>query len=363
MLLATLAAAVSVPACGWATTGTDLSSRIVLDGRLDEYAPDEWVLDAATSLPERRDDSVWGSDNDVARIALTWDREFLYVAVECVTLDSQLFLFVDHAPGGVSSMESLGEFRRAIAFASERLRPDVLVAARPASTEPEALRIAAGGPRRLDSVRGRFVQEALDGGALEVAFPWSLLQSPDGAVSVVAAVTGGPGSGCGDVAPDPYRALGTGRSDPASIDRALVVDVDADDDGVPDAGVSPRGLAGVENAGSPSRRSDAVLDVALDVKSFVPDDGEVVTLTVEGDGGGADALFMSALVYSRSGELVRVLFRDERRDPRQSFEVTWDGRGESGGIVAGGIYVINLSWGDAPGVRGGVVNAAVAVLR
>ena len=44
-------------------------------------------------------------------------------------------------------------------------------------------------------------------------------------------------------------------------------------------------------------------DVVLDIRSFAPDDGEVVTFRVSGAGD----VFATARVFARDGELVRVL--------------------------------------------------------
>jgi hypothetical protein len=237
------------------------------------------------------------------------------------------------------------------------------VAARPASVTVEAVRLGGGAPGRLDGVRGRFLQDGVAGGALEVAIPWSEIGPALGTLSMAAVITGEVGSGAGDVAPDPYGAPDASRSEAVTVDRVLALEVDADGDGVGDPGVSPREVVAVASAGLPSRQGGSAVSVAVDVKSFVPDDGETVAVTIAGAGEGEGAYFVSARVYRRDGELVRVLLADERHNPRARIDTAWDGTDRWGRIVPGGIYIVSVTWGNAPGERTGVRNVAVGVVR
>ena len=120
-------ALISTPTAATSTTAPDLSGRIVLDGATTEYATDEWVLDAGSPRAELPHDSRWGSDNDVHRIAITWDTTFVYIAVECVTYSSGLMTWIEYAAGGIRALDGLGELRRQISFSS--FAPNYLVSA------------------------------------------------------------------------------------------------------------------------------------------------------------------------------------------------------------------------------------------
>lgn len=345
-----------------AATGDGVAARVVIDGRASEYTSGEWVVDETTPLPERRDDSQWGSDNDVARIAITWDESALYAAVECVTYDSQLLLLIDCVGGGVRDMRALGDYRRAIVFPST-FSPDLVVFATPLDGRPTVLWLDGGASERLD-LDSRFAQAGTAGGALELAVPWDRIGSP-ASIRVAAAVTGRAGEGAGDCAPDPHAVLSTRRAEVAFLDRFIAIPVDGDGDGVPDAGVSPRAVMSAGDDAA-TERGEADLSIHLGARAFAPDDGGEATFRVVRDGpaaGAADVVYMSARVFARNGELVRVLFEDERRFLTAPVEDRWDGTDRFGRLVPGGIYLVNVSWGVARGARTGSTSAAVAVVR
>lgn len=350
-----------------ATTGEDLSARVVIDGHLAEYAGDEWVLDPSSPFPEPSRDSSWGSDNDIRRVAVTWDLHNLYIAVDCVTLDSELFVFIDHTAGGIDDLRSLSSLRRNIVLDGVGIgfHSDLLVHARPEHNEPDVYVFGDGAPRALDrdAIDGRFVQFAGEGGALEVAVPWALVSPDRQIVGVVAAISGGNGTGCGDAAPDAFARLSTVRTDAAVLDRPLRVLVDAGGDGIPDVGLSPRNVSPVEGRSLPAVADDAELTIEVEAPSFSPDLNETLSFRIVRESGTNTQAFVSARVYSRSGRLVRVLFEDERRELDVAELDQWDGTDNLGRPVTGGIYILNVTWGAARGSRAGSTSTAVAVVR
>jgi hypothetical protein len=179
----------------------------------------------------------------------------------------------------------------------------------------------------------------------------------------MAAITGGSGTGCGDAAPDAHARLSTVRTATAVLDRPLHVGVDAGGDGVPDVGLSPRDVSPVEDTAQPAVADDAELGIVVETPSFSPDLGETLSFWISRESGANTHAFVSARVFSRSGQLVRVLFEDEQRDLVADLPDEWDGTDGRGRIVPGGIYIINLSWGVASGSRTGSTSAAVAVVR
>lgn len=365
--------ALGAPGTAAATTAADLSGRIVIDGATGDWAADEWVIDASTVPPERAGDSQWGADNDVRRVAVTWDRANLYLAVECVTLDAQLLALVDHTGGGVADLRRLASWRRNIVLTA--MDADLLVFARPEDETPVILNLDENGvPQRLqdDRVAARYVQFATAGGALEMAIPWDLVRPARGVVSLVAAITGQEGTGAGDAAPDPSRVLESDRTATAFLDRALEITVDADGDGAPDVGVAPRERARTVPSEGPSTTADQRAELAVHVapRAFAPDRGESTAFQLTATAGRSRDLYVTGRVYSISGRLVRVLYEDAPR----SFDAggrelaaaaadRWDGTDQSGAVVPGGIYLINVTWGAARGARAGRASAAVTVVR
>lgn len=176
------------PLAAHATTANSLSGRVVIDGVLDEYDPDEWVLDDSTTFPEIAVDSRWGSDNDISRIALTWDRTYLYIGVEARTFDSFLALFISNRAGGLTTLENAGEFRRAIQLPS----PVNLIALAEPGRIPDVARADDTHPFGLVD-RGA-VHVAINGVrtgpvGFEMAVPWSILSLAQ-PVKLVASITG-----------------------------------------------------------------------------------------------------------------------------------------------------------------------------
>jgi len=354
------------PLAAHATTAPSLSARIHIDGVLDEYASDEWVLDATSTLPEDADDSAWGSDDEITRVALTWDHDFLYVAVEGRTFESFLSLFVSNRAGGLRTLEDAGDFRRAIelpglpvnwiALAEPARIPEI---ARADDAHPFALVDRGSVPRAVAGVRGGVV-------GFEMALPWSML-SLALPVKLVAAITGETGSGAGDSAPDASAAADDDRFARAVLDRRLVVVADVDRDGVPDSGISPRTAAAIEGGTvAATQREDATLEIAVTPRAFAPDRGESASFSFKlGDD---DPIFASASIYSLEGDRVRVLFTDEERVRQGELLApgandVWDGRDASGAVVRGGAYVMVVEWGYARGERSNRSTAAVVVGR
>ena len=355
-----------LPVTAHATTAPSLSGRIHIDGVLDEYAADEIVLDTTSSLPEPGDDSAWGRDDDISRVALTWDHDFLYLAVEGRTFDTFLALFVSNRAGGLHTLEHAGSFRRAIALpdfpvnlialAQPERMPEV---ARADDSHPFALVDRGALPAAVAGTRNGPV-------GFEMAVPWSMLSLAN-PVRLVSAITGDVGTGAGDAAPDASSMIDDDRFARAVLDRSLSVVSDADGDGLPDAGVSPRSAVSIEGGTAPaSARADAELEIDVAPRAFAPDRGEQAAFSFRI--GTGERVFLSAAVYATNGDRVRTLFSDQERVPQNGVlpsgpDDAWDGRDAGGGVVRGGAYIVLVEWGRARGERSERAKAAVVVVR
>jgi hypothetical protein len=344
------------PAPALATTANSLSGRVVIDGVLNDYSADEWVLDASTNPAETDRDSQWGSDNDLTRVALTWDRNFLYIGVEARTFDSFLALFVSNRAGGLATLEDTGEFRRAI----ELPFPVNLVALAQPGRIPDVARADDAHPFGLVD-RGA-VSVAISGTrtgpvGFEMAVPWSML-TLSRPVRLVAAVTGEVGTGAGDVAPDGSTPMDADRFARAVLHHYFRIDADVDNDGLADIGISPRTAGSVQPGTTPEQPSDGV-DATLSARprAFAPDRGETTTISFSVSAGDPGQVPASYRVYSLDGERVRTLTPYAFNQNTRSLELVWDGRDDAGAIMRGGTYLVVAQWPD------GRAKTAVVVAR
>jgi len=354
------------PAASRSTTADDLSSRLHIDGDVSEYTADEWVLDASSLRPERPDDSRWGVNNDIRRIAVTWDRNWLYLAIDCSTYDSGVMAWLEYGAGGLGGLEAAGEFRRNIVLGS--MRPNIFAWGESAAGVDVA-RVDAGaafGRVAADKVMSAFASDATGAGAMELAISWDVVLASDGVVRLLAAITGLPVTGAGDAAPDASATLPASRSARAVLDNFLEIVVDADSDGVPDTGVSPVSATSVVPGAPAEVRLRPDLSVKPDLRSFAPDLGEEVRFVLWSST--ATRVYATAAVYGIDGRRVRVLYEEEARslvactNPPASQDV-WDGRDENGHVVPGGVYVLSVVWGESAGGHDGGSRVSVVVVR
>jgi len=326
------------PTAVHSTTATSLRDRISIDGVLGEYTADEWVLDGASQFPESDVDSRWGSDREIVRVALTWDAEWLYLAVDFRSRGEYAAVFLASSAGGLAALDGAGAFRRAIDLPG--LRPNLLALAAP-HTAPSVAMVDAAHPFALvdRATLPAVVRSTIDGqSGFEMAIPWSRLSlaSP---VRLVSAITGEVGTGSGDAAPDARVVPDAGRFARARLDRVLVVVADADADGRPDAGVSPRAIVAVgTSAEAALEGGSGTIDVRVDTRAFAPDRAEAATFTVGPETGEFEDVSGSCTIYSVDGREIRE-FSVALAGPAPETSIIWDGRDAQGRIVAGGVFV------------------------
>jgi hypothetical protein len=356
-----------LPAASLSATAPDLRSRIRIDGRADEYTPDEWILDANTDFRESPVDSRWGADNDIHRIAVTWDETYLYIAVEAAAHSTALMTFLEHAPRGAADLVSAGPLRRNVVFSG--IAPNLILEADKASLDAVAAVVSILEPFRyldLDDYESQFFQPPIGLGAMEVALPWSRVFPDVGYLRVLAIITGGVGTGAGDAAPDPTARLHVLREAQSRLDNSITVPVDANRDGLPDMGVSPRSIVSFEFEQEEPVHVSCDAELRLQSKSFSPDIGEVLRFQIGTDCGESVELFVSCFVYSVTGERVRTLFVDERRVFQPGVAPPWDewdGRNDGGEIVRGGAYIVRATTGQSPGAADSADSESAAVIR
>jgi hypothetical protein len=271
-----------------AETALDLSGRIVIDGFTSDYTEDETIFQTIPGggLEESTIDSKWGRYNDVNNVRITWDANYVYVAVEGYIYDNNTMIFFDTLPSpdgqnpGWKDFASMqGGWSRAVSFPETLdvaqgivLAPDLFLATWDGNTTPQIWQYT--GPNQDSQVpEGSFSTVAtfsrdLSGRAMEAAIPWDVFflgkgtrafdpaygdtvyHMPEGIhdFKLVAWITtGADGLGGPDSAPDNLSGMQVDSAVPVVLDNFARVTVDSVNaqgqpvpDGVPDFGVQVR---------------------------------------------------------------------------------------------------------------------------
>jgi hypothetical protein len=321
-----------------ATTARDLSARMRVDGYTNDFAADEKVFgtDPRSGLPqESSTDSPW-ANNDLTQIRVTWDAQYLYVAVEGKIWGNNAILLIDAVPGrGLEDMTNLNSWRRNITFdpygrfPGDEFLPDLFGATWDTNLNPRLITMLGGtfdpgcqcthsnqvddrqvGP---DFRAAASFDQGNDGRAMELAIPWrnvfagiagigtrdtvvgndqggvdTLRRMPLGvhSIKLCAVLTGGwDGSGGPDTAPDNLRGTSNDGNANLVVDNYAIIDLDRNDDtglgrggpdGIPDWNVSPSSRVSFRYA-PPVTPVRFFLDgLTFDRPAFRPDLGERV---------------------------------------------------------------------------------------
>ncbi|MFH1681156.1 MAG: hypothetical protein ABIH26_10990 [Candidatus Eisenbacteria bacterium] len=253
-----------IPLPALATTGTDLSNRITIDGYSDDFTEDEVVfIDTLIDVngdgipevvaQERNNDSKWGFNNDINQIKITWDNDNLYIAVDGISWDNNIILLFDYLPGGLEKMTELNSWRRNFVFAGNLL-PDLFLATWDGNTTPQLWRFArenqvAQIDISLFETVATFAQ-GNTGRSMEARIPWTVFYGealerrydadlrdsvyvlPGGidrvrSIRIAAILTAGPdGTGGPDSAPDNLGGHTIESSNQVTIDNFAIVPLD-----------------------------------------------------------------------------------------------------------------------------------------
>jgi hypothetical protein len=163
---------------------------------------------------------------------------------------------------------------------------------------------------------------------------------------------------------------------PASIDRAAFIDWDAARTGPPhfvDFGAAVQTQTASRFLPAPpappmSLRLGGVRTAVAGrpARLFAADAGESIQFFLDVATPIPDAVYLTARVYSLRGEAVRELYRSERRPAAALSDPVldrWDGRDAAGRPVPGGMYLLRVEAGLAPGVAVADAERIVGVVR
>jgi len=273
---ATMGAALLAAAMGGATT----HHSITVDGDLADFAADEKTAGDPTG------DSVYGANNDLGGLYVTWDAQGLYLGFDYTAWGTGVIYLVDTGKsGGVSSLCPASGYSGAFPANVQGSGFNLMVAlfAPESATSPSAFVYTLSGTGSTDITASTGVEVQLQEtvntttpehkGAVEVRVPWDTLyglgagQVPAGAKLRIAGVIRGKqdGDGLGDVSPNQAGAVSQGACGSGSGNTLAVyheVTVDPDSDGTPQAGWSPGSNSAGADAGPPPDSSPPAPDSA-----------------------------------------------------------------------------------------------------
>jgi hypothetical protein len=279
--LAAMLAVSLAPSAAPASTGPDLRSRISIDGHTSDWATDEALfgLNPSGTPQEPADDSKWGGNEDIRQIRITWDHRAVYLALEATIWGNNVILALDAREGaGLTTMSGLNSWARIFDFAGG-FAPDFFGCTWDGNPTPHLVIHRIGTMVEDHQVGGglfgaasSFWQAAPDR-AMELRVPWSVVfagltrdtvldvaGAPDSITLVPAGATvklagfvtaAGDNTSGPDSAPNNTGGHTANCCDLVVIDNFVTVRVDEDQDGIPDAGVSPLSRAVIHDPTTP----------------------------------------------------------------------------------------------------------------
>jgi hypothetical protein len=314
---------------------TKVTTAVNIDGHIEDV---EW--NTAQVLADSND-SAWSASNEIDRLLVRWDQEFVYVAIDGVVTNNSWLLYLDVDPGtanGQTDLTATDSWERGASFTAPGFSPDFQYGC----YQHQSVYDGDGFWQLLTATttadRGGEIQSAYDsfhvygdGGGSEMAIPWNTLYGLGSGIVPVGAQISLVASICYD--PEPDGVLG-GDSAPSNsiaalpvIDASWTLNVDANGDGLPDMGESA--------AGEPVR---ARLRLLPNVPNpFNP----ITTLHFEIPGTGTTHVRLD--IFDLRGR--RLITLVDGLLEAGNHTAVWDGRTANGRSAAAGTYFSRLNSG------------------
>ncbi len=311
-----------------------LGTSVVIDGRVD---PTEW---AGAQVLNDASDSGWGAGNEIDRLLVKWDAQYLYVAIDGQVSGNSWLLYLDRDPGtanGQTNLTAINAWERGASFTAAGFAPDFQYGCYQHQSQYDGDGFWQLLSPTTTLARSAEIAKAFDSfhnfgsaSGSELAIPWNVIYGLGAGVVPAGAKVALVASVCWD--PEPGGVLG-GDSAPSNlaatlpvVDNAWTVTVDGNDDGRPD---------GTWVSGVPRADAAGVRLLPNQPNPFNPS----TNLVFEIDGqAGAD---VSLAIYDMGGRLVRTLVAESLEPGRH--HRTWDGLDAQGRAVAAGTYFARLS--------------------
>jgi hypothetical protein len=312
-----------------------ITTAIAIDGNIQAA---EW--EGAQALQDSLD-SDWTSSNEIDRLLVKWDADYLYVAIDGQVSGNSWLLYLDVDPGsasGETDLTAIDAWERGASFTATDFAADFQYGCYQHQSPYDGdgfwqLLSATTTQDRSGEISSAFdsFHNFGDSSGSELAIPWNTLYGlgagsvPAGAqISLVASVTWDP---------EPGGELG-GDSVPSNLTAALpVIDnvwtltVDANGDGVPDGS-------------GPAPVPDLPVASGRLLPNYPNPFNPATTLHYEI--GGHAAAHVKLVIYDVRGRHVTTLV-DDLVEPGLH-RVVWDGTSGAGRPVASGTYYSQMQW-------------------
>ncbi|KAA3613760.1 MAG: PKD domain-containing protein [Calditrichaeota bacterium] len=220
-------------------------SSPTIDGIISgDWSGDEWILDDSET------DSPW-QGNELDDVYLTWNSDSLFIGLQH-TLDNNGFIvYLDAASpavSGATDVSNLNTWKRNIQFSGFTAEFQYAKW----HNEPGAFYQINSTTTAVDISSQAQIATAGPNGASEIAIPWDALYGlgagivPNGAtVRLVVALVGGDDTSAHDTAPDNNSVPPATVFDATLLDNFYAIQIDPNNDGLPDSGISPGMGSGV----------------------------------------------------------------------------------------------------------------------
>lgn len=331
----------------------DKSGQIIIDGVTSDFdiEGDQILLspDLTGMYYESDNDSKWGSENDISRIKLSWDRKYLYIGVDGICNGNNIILYIDTGQNkGVSDVSLLSDWRRKFSF--DGMKPDFFLTGSDRNENPTFWEINnenSVSEKTAEIVSKASFQGSIKG-SMEAKIGWNILYamgdynvSTNSVLKIVGVVTGGDDSSGPDSAPDNSDGMELVWSEPVELDNFLIVPVDNDGDGFPDIGINIRERTTVAiNVTGLKYQPLKIENITVENSSFSPNndgvnDEVIITYHLSKDAK------VTVKFFGLDGKSVYV-FQNEAPLTAGVQTINWNGYDSSGVKQPSGLYIVYI---------------------
>ncbi len=340
----------------YAINNGDLSTRIIIDGHTSDYLSDESMLHPNGEILESDHDSFWGKENEVIDIKTTWDSNALYIALDGVLNGNNMMFFLDFKDGGIEDFNPQNTYnsiswKRSITFIKHY--PDFYVGTWENNTNPIVYGASSSlGDYEITQSSGSVLSKAYlptgIRGAIEIKISWDFIKSVNNntipkIIRMASCITNG-GFGAAsspDVAPDNSSGTSSDGQSRVFIDNFVEINIDNDNDGKPDIGISPVSQRSFTQSFTlPHKPSNISIEEFSADKKIIKINGEQnkfeLSLKVN-----IPALF-DLEAYDIKGKKVKTIFYNRLLENDQTYSIEWNGKDDNDEFLQKGFYILQL---------------------
>lgn len=289
------------------------ATTITIDGYID---PAEWG--PCRMAVADSNDSEWTSANEIDALYVTWDEDYLYIALDGIVSGNSWLIYLDTDPGGPEGevdLTAIDTWERGAVFTAPGFRADFQYGCYQHQGPYDSdsfwrIESPTSTTGLSDAIVSAFDSNHLYGslGGSELAVPWEVLYglgpgavAPGASISIVASL-------CWD--PEPDGVLG-GDSAPSNesaslptVDNVHTVTIDADADGLPDPAedITPPELLEARRTAA----SDSLVDVLFSEPIDPSDAGDTANWEVHRTDVVTTAIEVLSAVLLGDGRTVRL---------------------------------------------------------